>query len=126
MTDDMMHPRDFLEKTPDADLLRAMIGFAAMRLMTLEVGAAKTAVTKVLCATWQRCRGHFRRNVAAHAGKSGRRLVSAFIATAFGQCALTRASYVETHAPGRRPHPSNRDYLSGAFSPARCPVLLRD
>lgn len=43
------------------------------------------AVTKVLCATWQRCRVHFMRNVLAHAGKSGRRVVSAFIATAFAQ-----------------------------------------
>src|SRR5947208_12687860 len=45
----------------------------------------KAAVTKVLCATWQRCRVHFMRNVLAHAGKSGRRGVSAFIATAFAQ-----------------------------------------
>ena len=45
----------------------------------------KAAVTKVLCATWQRCRVHFMRNVLAHAGKSGRRVVSAFIATAFAQ-----------------------------------------
>ncbi|TIM37170.1 transposase, partial [Mesorhizobium sp.] len=42
----------------------------------------KAAVTKVLCATWQRCRVHFMRNVLAHAGKSRRRVVSAFIATA--------------------------------------------
>ena len=45
----------------------------------------KAAVTKVLCATWQRCRVHFMRNVLAHAGKSGRRVVSTFIATAFAQ-----------------------------------------
>ena len=45
----------------------------------------KAAITKVLCATWQRCRVHFMRNVLAHAGKSGRRVVSAFIATAFAQ-----------------------------------------
>ena len=45
----------------------------------------KAAVTKVLCATWQRCRVHFMRNVLAHAGKSGRRVASAFIATAFAQ-----------------------------------------
>ena len=30
----------------------------------------KAAVSKVLCATWQRCRVHFMRNVLAHAGKS--------------------------------------------------------
>ncbi len=45
----------------------------------------KATVTKVLNASWQRCRVHFMRNVLAHAGKSGRRVVSAFIATAFAQ-----------------------------------------
>jgi transposase-like protein len=45
----------------------------------------KAAVSKVLAATWQRCRVHFMRNALAHAGKSGRRVVSAFIATAFAQ-----------------------------------------
>ena len=45
----------------------------------------KAAVRKVLNATWQRCRVHFMRNALAHAGKSGRRVVSAFIATAFAQ-----------------------------------------
>jgi putative transposase len=45
----------------------------------------KAAVTKVLSATWQRCRVHFMRNVLAHAGRQGRRVVSAFIATAFAQ-----------------------------------------
>jgi transposase-like protein len=45
----------------------------------------KAAAAKVLGATWQRCRVHFIRNVLAHAGKQGRRVVSAFIATAFAQ-----------------------------------------
>jgi putative transposase len=45
----------------------------------------KAAISKVLSATWQRCRVHFMRNARAHAGKSGRRVVSAFIATAFAQ-----------------------------------------
>jgi transposase-like protein len=45
----------------------------------------KAAVAKVLHASWQRCRVHFMRNVLAHAGKQGRRVVSAFIATAFAQ-----------------------------------------
>jgi len=36
-------------------------------------------------AGWQRCRVHFMRNALAYAGKSGRRIVSAFIATAFAQ-----------------------------------------
>jgi transposase-like protein len=45
----------------------------------------KAAVAKVLNASWQRCRVHFMRNVLAHAGKQGRRVVSAFIGTAFAQ-----------------------------------------
>ena len=52
----------------------------------------KAAVTKVLCATWQRCRVHFMRNALAHAGKSGRRVVSAFIGTAFAQETAQAAS----------------------------------
>ncbi|MDN3627942.1 transposase, partial [Methylobacterium isbiliense] len=38
MTDDMIAFRRLLEKSADADLLREMIGFAAERLMELEVG----------------------------------------------------------------------------------------
>ena len=45
----------------------------------------KAAVSRVLSATWQRCRVHFMRNALAHAGKSQRRVVSAFVGTAFAQ-----------------------------------------
>jgi putative transposase len=45
----------------------------------------KAAVAKLLNATWQRCRVHFARNALAYAGKNGRRVVAAFIATAFAQ-----------------------------------------
>ena len=45
----------------------------------------KAAVTKVLTCAWQRCRVHFMRNALAYAGKRGKRVVAAFIATAFAQ-----------------------------------------
>jgi putative transposase len=52
----------------------------------------KASVSKILTASWQRCRVHFMRNALAHAGKSGRRVVSAFIATAFAQDDANAAS----------------------------------
>src|SRR5512142_721473 len=39
MTEDMMALRGLMEKSADSDLLREMIGFAAQRLMEIEVGA---------------------------------------------------------------------------------------
>ncbi len=45
----------------------------------------RAAVAKLINATWQRCRVHTMRNALAHAGKSSRRVVSAFMATAFAQ-----------------------------------------
>ena len=45
----------------------------------------RAAAAKILQSTWQRCRVHFMRNALAHACKSCRRVLSAFIATAFAQ-----------------------------------------
>ncbi len=45
----------------------------------------KAAVARLMNATWQRRRVHTMRNALAHAGKSSRRVVSAFMATAFAQ-----------------------------------------
>ena len=47
--------------------------------------ALREDVAKVFNASWQRCTVHFMRNIAAHAGRQGRGVVSAFIATAFAQ-----------------------------------------
>lgn len=43
MTDDIMNLCTLVEKGADADLLREMIGFAAEKLMALEVGAKISA-----------------------------------------------------------------------------------
>ena len=45
----------------------------------------KAAINRVLNATWQRCRFHFMRNAMAHAGKTQRRMVAAWIGTAFAE-----------------------------------------
>ena len=37
----------------------------------------KAAATRILGATWQRCRVHFARNLLAHAGKQGRPVTAA-------------------------------------------------
>ena len=45
----------------------------------------KKAVSRVMHATWQRCRVHFMRNVLVHAPTGQRRMVSALIGTIFAQ-----------------------------------------
>jgi len=59
MTDEMMSLQALLEKSSDTDLLREMIGFAAHRLMELEVenltGAARgkrSAERCTACGFW--------------------------------------------------------------------------
>ena len=71
-----------------AEFLRSLArrGLRGVKLVISDAHEGlKAAVAKVLHASWQRCRVHFMRNVLAHAGKSGRRVVAAFIATAFAQ-----------------------------------------
>ena len=61
-------------------------GLAGVKLVILDAHEGiKAAVARVFRATWQRCRVQFMRNALAHAGRSGWRVVSAFIATAFAQ-----------------------------------------
>ena len=70
------------------DFLRSLTrrGLRGVKLVISDAHEGlKAAITKVLNATWQRCRVHFMRNVLAHAGKQGRGVVSAFIGTAFAQ-----------------------------------------
>ena len=70
------------------DFLRSLArrGLRGVKLVISDAHEGiKAAVSKVFCASWQRCRVHFMRNLLAHSSKSGRRVVSAFVATAFAQ-----------------------------------------
>ena len=70
------------------DFLRSLTrrGLRGVKLVISDAHEGlKAAVTKVLHATWQRCRVHFMRNATAYAGKGQRRIVSAWIGTAFAQ-----------------------------------------
>ena len=71
-----------------ATFLKSLIrrGLRGTRLVISDAHEGlKAAIRRVLGSTWQRCRVHWMRNALAHAVKSGRRVVSAFIATAFAQ-----------------------------------------
>jgi putative transposase len=70
------------------DFLRGLArrGLRGVKLVVSDAHEGiKAAVCKVMNATWQRCRVHFMRNVSAHAGKSARRVVTAFMSAAFAQ-----------------------------------------
>jgi len=61
-------------------------GLAGVRLVISDAHEGlRAAITKILSATWQRCRVHFMRNALAHAGKTQKRVVSAWVGTAFAQ-----------------------------------------
>jgi putative transposase len=82
------------------DFLRSLTcrGLRGVKLVISDAHEGlKAAVTKVVHATWQRCRVHFMRNATAHAGKNQRRLVSAWIGTAFAEADAPAA-----HAQWRR------------------------
>jgi len=70
------------------DFLRTLArrGLRGVKLVVSDAHEGlKAAVTKVLRAAWQRCRVHFARSALAHAGKARRRIVSAWIGTAYAQ-----------------------------------------
>jgi transposase-like protein len=73
----------------------------------------KAAASKVLKATWQRCRVHFMRNALAHAGKTQRRMVSAAIGTVFVQ---------ESPEAARAQWRSVADQLRGKFPKLGAPM----
>ena len=73
---------------PEAETFRTgfLCGLRDVKLVVADDHKGlKAAATRILGATAQRCRVHFMRNLLAHAGMQGRRVVSAFVATAFAQ-----------------------------------------
>ena len=67
-------------------------GLRGVKLVTSDAHEGlKAAIVKILGATWQRCRVHFMRNALAYAGKTQRRIVSAWVGTAFAQDDATAA-----------------------------------
>jgi putative transposase len=71
-----------------AEFLRSLTrrGLRGVKLVISDAHEGlKLAITKVLSATRQRCRVHFMRNALAYAGKTQRRIVSAWVGTAFAQ-----------------------------------------
>jgi putative transposase len=66
----------------------------------------KAAVTKLLKATWQRCRVHFMRNALVHVPKGQRQMVAALIRTVFAQ---------ESEAEARRQWRAVADQLRERF-----------
>ena len=70
------------------DFLRSLArrGLRGVKLVISDAHEGlKAAANRVLGATAQRCRVHFMRNALAHAGKGHRRIVSAWIGTAFAE-----------------------------------------
>jgi putative transposase len=70
------------------DFLRSLMrrGLRGVRLVISDSHEGiKAAVSRVLKATWQRCRVHFMRNALAHVPKGQRAVVAALLRTVFAQ-----------------------------------------
>ena len=103
MTDEMMNLRTLLEKSADADLLREMIGFAAQRLMELDV----ESLTGAAHGARDPDRINHRNG---HRDRSGRR-APAWSSCASRSCAreaTSQGSWSRGAWPRRRSPPSSR------------------
>lgn len=115
MTDEMMNLRTLVEKTPDADLLREMIGFAAQRLMRLEVESQTGAA-------------YGEKNPERLAQRNGYRDGFGAVELRIPSCArapTSRASWSHAARPRRRSPPWCRRPMCRASRPARWTIWCR-
>jgi hypothetical protein len=104
MTDEMMTLRSMLEKGTDADVLREMIGYAAQRLMEMEVQAVTGAGHGERCPDRQVQRNGYR-DRGWDGGAEGPHRAPARSSCAFPSCArerIFRASWNPGGWPRRR------------------------
>ena len=120
MTDDMMNLRTLLEKSADADLLREMIGFAAQRLMELDVegltGAAHGARDPERLTHRNGYRDRLWETRPARSSCASR---------SCGRGATSPASWSRGAWPRRRSPPSSRKPTCRASRPARSTIWSR-
>ena len=73
----------------------------------------RAAATRILGATWQRCRVHFARNLLAHAGRQSRRVVSAFVAMPAARAGASSPPSSPPPSPRRTPTARRPPVASG-------------
>jgi putative transposase len=82
---------------------RARCGLRGVKLVVSDAHEGlEAAITKVLGATWRRCRVCIMRHAIAYAGKTRRRIVAAWIGTVFVQDDAEAARKQWRHVADRR------------------------
>ena len=120
MTGSMMSLQSLLEKSSDANLLREMIGFAAERLMALEVEGLTGAAHGVRSPDRLTHRNGYRdRMWETRAGTIELKIRSCATALSF-RAFSSRGGWPRRHSP-----PSSRKPTSTAFPSARSTIWCR-